>query len=54
MSRAAQPMIDALEARTLLAAQLIITKGGTYSGTFESTIAGKPAIIIRTAAPVII
>src|SRR4051794_27438951 len=45
---------ESLEARTLCAAPFVITKGGTYTGTWTSTDAKTPAVVIATSAPVTI
>src|SRR4051812_29992903 len=47
-------LVEFLEGRTLLASPLVITKGGTYSGTFESTDPKKPAVVVNTSEPVVI
>ncbi|MEO6435085.1 MAG: hypothetical protein ABIP55_04905 [Tepidisphaeraceae bacterium] len=46
--------IERLEPRALLAAPIVITQGGTYRGTWESTSYTTPAVIVKTTAPVII
>src|SRR5436309_9547809 len=45
---------DALERRALLSAPIVITKGGTYTGTWESASRLVPAVTIATSAPVTI
>jgi hypothetical protein len=35
-------------------ATLVITRGGTYSGTWESRDSATPAVIVRTSEPVVI
>src|SRR2546421_1033549 len=47
-------LIEGLEPRRLCAGTLVITAGGTYTGTWESDDAAIPAVAIRTAQPVII
>jgi hypothetical protein len=47
-------LVESLEHRTLLASPLVISKGGTYSGTWESTARNTPAVLVNTAEPVII
>jgi len=47
-------LIEMLEQRTLMAAPLVITRGGTYTGTWESTNRSTPAISVNTTEPVII
>ena len=46
--------IEPLERRALLAAPIVITKGGTYTGTWETNNWRVPAVEIATAAPVTI
>ena len=47
--------IETLETRTLLAQNpLVITHGGTYSGTWESDDRSVPAVVVKTSEPVII
>lgn len=59
-SRTARPnrqlfqTIEHLEIRRLLASPIVITKGGTYSGTWESQNANTAAVLIKTTEPVII
>src|SRR5436309_1844063 len=47
-------LLESLERRQLLASPLVITKGGTYSGTWESTDRKTPAVLIDTSDPVTI
>src|SRR5439155_5985837 len=47
-------LIESLEPRALLAVPIVITRGGTYTGTWESKDPDIPAITIETAAPVVI
>src|SRR6187549_2414429 len=47
-------LIEMLEQRTLMAAPLVFTRGGTYTGTWESTNRSTPAISVNTTEPVII
>lgn len=47
-------LIERLEGRTLLAAPIVITKGGTYTGTWESTDRNVAAITVNTSEPVVI
>src|SRR4051812_47406794 len=47
-------LIESLEPRRLCAGTLVITVGGTYSGTWESDDPAVPAVAIRTSAPVVI
>jgi len=54
-----QPVVDQCEQRALLSAitynsPLVITKGGTYSGNWESLSPGTPAVTIDTTQPVTI
>ena len=51
--RAPKPL-EHLEVRALLASPIVITAGGTYSGTWESFDPNVPAVSIQTSAPVII
>src|SRR5688500_8264596 len=46
--------VEYCEQRKLLAGPLVITTGGTYSGTFESFDRNVPATTVQTAEPVII
>jgi hypothetical protein len=46
--------LEHFEQRTLLSGPLVITTGGTYSGTFESFDRNVPAITIQTSQPVVI
>src|SRR5437773_12540005 len=46
--------IEKLENRQLLASTLVITKGGTYSGTWESQDPSVPAVLVKTTEPVTI
>lgn len=46
--------MERLEVRALLASPLVITKGGTYRGTWESLDPNRPAVVINTAEKVII
>src|SRR6185369_3269700 len=47
--------IESLETRTLMANNpLVITHGGTYSGTWESDDRSVPAVLVKTSEPVII
>src|SRR5438067_10169513 len=43
-----------LEERALLASPIVITQGGTYSGTWESQDRTIPAVLVQTTEPVII
>src|SRR5580765_28326 len=47
-------LFETLETRTLLASPIVITKGGTYSGNWESTNRNTPAVLINTSDPVTI
>src|SRR5215207_1920393 len=47
-------LLERLEGRTLLAAPIVITKGGTYTGTWESTDRNVAAVTVDTSEPVII
>ena len=47
-------LLEQLEQRTLMAAPLVITKGGTYTGTWESTNRSTPAVTVNTSEPVTI
>lgn len=46
--------MDKLEGRRLLSSPIVITRGGTYSGTWESFDPHRPAVTIRTSQPVTI
>jgi uncharacterized protein (DUF2141 family) len=46
--------LETLESRTMLASTLVITKGGTYTGSWESQSAGTPAVLVNTSEPVVI
>src|SRR6185369_16291292 len=47
--------IESLETRTLMANNpLVITHGGTYSGTWESDDRSVPAVLVKTSEPVVI
>jgi hypothetical protein len=46
--------IESLEPRALLAAPIIITRGGVYTGTWESKDPDVPAVTIHTSQPVTI
>src|SRR6185295_18651269 len=47
-------LLETLETRTLLASPIVITKGGTYTGTWESLDPNTPAVRINTSEPVTI
>src|SRR5215218_11434459 len=47
-------LIETLEQRTMLASPIVITKGGTYTGTWESTNRSTPAVTVNTSEPVTI
>ncbi|HYO10469.1 MAG TPA: SdrD B-like domain-containing protein [Tepidisphaeraceae bacterium] len=47
-------LLEALEHRRLLASPIVITKGGTYSGTWESADPRTPAVLVKTTEPVTI
>src|SRR5437867_2514428 len=47
--------VETLETRTLMASNpLVITHGGTYTGTWESDDANVPAVTVKTTEAVII
>jgi hypothetical protein len=46
--------MESLEARQLLSGSIVITTGGTYTGTYTSTNPNQPAITIDTTQPVTI
>ena len=46
-------MVEKLEERRLLST-LVITKGGTYSGTWSSDDPSTPAVLVKTTEPVTI
>src|SRR5688572_750880 len=45
-------LLELLENRRLLASPIVITKGGTYSGEWESMDRSVPAVVIKTSEPV--
>jgi hypothetical protein len=47
-------LIENLEGRKLLASPLVITKGGDYSGEWESLDRNVPAVTVKTTEPVVI
>src|SRR5436190_12056918 len=47
-------ILESLSPRILFASPLVITKGGTYSGTWDSQDPSVPAVSVRTSDPVII
>src|SRR5262245_38678582 len=47
-------LLEGLERREMLATNLFITEGGTYTGTFESMNPDVPAVLVDTTEPVII
>ncbi|MGB7161364.1 MAG: fibronectin type III domain-containing protein [Tepidisphaeraceae bacterium] len=47
-------MAEPLERRTLMASTLVITAGGTYSGTWESQDPMTPVVSVQTNEPVVI
>ena len=47
-------LVEQLEERQMLSNTLVITKGGTYTGTWESDDPNTPAVTIKTSDPVII
>jgi fibronectin type 3 domain-containing protein len=50
-----KPIITALEKRVLMAGSpIVITKGGTYSGSWESQDPNVPAVLVQTSEPVTI
>ena len=46
--------MESLEKRELLSGSIVITTGGTYTGTYTSTNPNQPAITIDTTQPVTI
>ncbi|HYO09545.1 MAG TPA: SdrD B-like domain-containing protein [Tepidisphaeraceae bacterium] len=46
--------VEKLEPRRLMASALVITKGGTYSGTWSNLADRDPVIVVKTAEPVVI
>ena len=53
-ARTFNKVLETLEHRRLLAGTIVITKGGTYSGEWESLDRNVPAVQVKTAEPVII
>ena len=47
-------LLERLEGRTMFAAPIVITKGGTYTGEWTSTDRSVAAVSVRTTEPVII
>jgi hypothetical protein len=52
--RTSKFVIEPMERRALLSAPIVITKGGTYTGSWTSTDRLVPAVTIATSAPVTI
>src|SRR5688500_5554740 len=47
-------VVESLESRRLLAGPIVITQGGTYTGTWENFANDSPVVTIRTTQPVVI